>query len=311
MHLVQAAAPSSPARVLPPERGSLVVGAVQTRWHADPDEHAATLDDGVATAAAAGAQVVFLSELTLSRYPADTRPSGRPVDSAEELANGPTYAFAARAAAAHRVLVQASLYEAADTGDGLGYNTSILVDPSGAVLQRTRKLHIPRTAGYYEDQYFRPGPADGAYPVVGLDLPGSPRIGLPTCWDEWFGEVARAYALAGADVLAYPSAIGSEPDHPDFDTQPLWRATIVGHAIGNGLFMVVPNRWGDEGLLSFYGSSFIADPYGRVLVSAPRQGDAVLVAELDLDARRDWLDLFPFLATRRPDTYGPLVRPRE
>ena len=129
---------------------------------------------------------------------------------------------------------------------------------------------------------------------------------MPTCWDEWFPEVARLYALGGADLVVYPTAIGSEPDHPDFDTQPLWHKVIVGHAIANGLFVVVPNRTGREGNLTFYGSSFIADPYGRVLAEAPRDAEAVLVAELDLDQRRDWLTLFPFLQTRRPDTYGAL-----
>lgn len=107
--------------------------------------------------------------------------------------------------------------------------------------------------------------------------------------------------------MAYPTAIGSEPDHPDFDTEPLWRQVIIGHGIANGLFMVVPNRWGNEGAIEFYGSSFISDPYGRVLARAGRNTDEVLVAELDLDQRRDWLDLFPFLATRRPDTYDALV----
>src|SRR5690606_3084562 len=111
----------------------------------------------------------------------------------------------------------------------------------------------------------------------------------------------------GADLLAYPTAIGSEPDHPDFDTEPLWRQTIIGNGISNGLFMVVPNRWGDEGALEFYGSSFISDPFGRILARAPRDASAVLVATLDLDARRDWLSLFPFLRTRRPDTYQALT----
>jgi N-carbamoylputrescine amidase len=166
------------------------------------------------------------------------------------------------------------------------------------------------TAGYHEDTYFRPGPADGdPYPVHDHPLLGGARLGMPTCWDEWFGEVARAYALAGADVLVYPTAIGSEPDHPDFDTEPLWRQVIIGHGIENGLFMVVPNRWGDEGLVTFYGSSFVSDPYGRVLARAPRDASAVLVVDLDLQQRQDWLALFPFLRTRRPDAYGPLTRP--
>lgn len=296
------------ARVDASDRPTLTVGLVQTRWHADPSEHQAVLADGIAAAAAAGAEIVFLPELTLLRYPADTKPTGVASDIAELLTEGPTFRFAAEQAAAHNVIVHASLYEKADGPDGRGYNTAILVSPSGQLLARTRKTHIPVTAGYYEDHYFRPGPAQDAYPVTALPLASAARVGLPTCWDEWFPEVARAYSLGGAEVLAYPTAIGSEPDHPDFDTEPLWRQVITANAISSGLFMVVPNRWGDEGLLSFYGSSFICDPYGRVLVQAPRDEDATLVATLDLAQRSDWLELFPFLSTRRPDSYGALTQ---
>ncbi len=109
-------------------------------------------------------------------------------------------------------------------------------------------------------------------------------------------------------MLIYPTAIGSEPDHPDFDTQPLWERVIVANGIANGTFMVAVNRFGEEPPLTFYGSSFISDPYGRVLVQAPRDEAAVLVADLDLDQRGDWLELFPFLTTRRPDAYASLVR---
>ncbi len=302
------------ARVTDPDRTPLTVGLVQTRWHEDPDEHVAVLEDGVRSAADAGAEVVFLPELTLLRYPADVRAGDRPVEQAEPLEGGPTFALAARAAKENGVFVHASLYEReepedTDIEDGRGYNTAIMVSPDGELVGRTRKLHIPISAGYYEDTYFRPGPAASPYPVIDLALPSAPRIGLPTCWDEWFPEVARAYSLGGAEVLAYPTAIGSEPDHPDFDTQPLWRHVIVGNGITSGLFMVVPNRWGSEGVITFYGSSFISDPYGRVLVEAPREGDVALVATLDLAQRRDWLDLFPFLTTRRPDTYDVLVTP--
>lgn len=309
MKLIKAAPLPSLARVGEGDGREVTVGLVQMHWAADPQEHLDTLNDGVATAAAAGASVVFLPELTLSRYPADTKPEGIPADLTESLTDGPTFAFAAAAATEHGVFVHASLYERADpdgTGDGLGFNTAVLVGPSGRLVARTRKTHIPVTEGYLEDRYFRPGPADGAYPVhevTGLDL----RVGLPTCWDEWFPEVARMYGVQGADLLAYPTAIGSEPDHPDFDTQPLWQQVIVGHAIANGLFIVVPNRTGEEGTLRFYGSSFVVDPYGRVLVQAPRDEEAVLVAELDLDQGRDWLTLFPFFSTRRPDTYGGLT----
>jgi N-carbamoylputrescine amidase len=296
--------PESPARVDEPTRPPWRVGLVQHRWHADPSEHQAALAEGVAVAADAGARLVCLQELTLSPYFAIT-PGGPEAAGAvpEPLPGGPTSDFAAELAARHGVAVHASLYEQPDDG-GLGFNTAICVAPDGTLLARTRKTHLPVTAGYYEDRYFRPG--DSGYPVVAVD---GARLGFPTCWDEWFPEVARAYSLQGAEVIVYPTAIGSEPDHPGFDTEPLWEQVIRAHGITNGTFMVVPNRIGTEGPITFYGSSFVSDPYGRVLVQAPRDEPAVLVADLDLDQRRDWLDLFPFLTTRRPETYGPLVEP--
>ncbi len=302
--------PDSPARTRPPERRPLRVAAVQERWHPDPEQHRAALAAGVALAAAEGARLVCLQELTLSRYfAADPAGAGAAGIEPEPLPGGPTHRFAAELAARHGLHVHASLFERAEGGgeDPRGYNTAILVGPEGELRARTRKLHIPVTAGYHEDRYFRPGPAAGdPYPVLDLD---QARLGLPTCWDQWFPELARSYSLAGAELLVYPTAIGSEPDHPGFDTQPLWQRVIVANGIANGLFMVAVNRTGTEPPLSFYGSSFVSDPYGRVLVEAPREEPAVLVADLDLDQRRDWLELFPFLTTRRPDAYGALVEP--
>ncbi|WP_372791398.1 nitrilase-related carbon-nitrogen hydrolase [Paraconexibacter sp.] len=313
----------SPARVQDPVREPLRIGAVQHRWHADPEEHREALAEGVRMAAEEGARLVCLQELTLSPYFA-IRPDGPEAVGAEpeDLADGPTMTFAAETARATGVHVHASLYERADAEDGLGFNTAIVVAPDGELVARTRKLHIPITEGYFEDRYFRPGPgtdADAAFPVLEL---GEGHLGFPTCWDQWFPELARAYSLRGAEILVYPTAIGSEPDHPDFDTQPLWQQVIIGNGIANGTFMVAVNRIGTETMsapggagtttsITFYGSSFISDPYGRILVQAPRGEPAVLVADLDLDARRDWLELFPFLTTRRPDAYGPLVQPAE
>jgi len=298
--------PESLARTRSAERPPFRIAAVQHRWHPDPEEHEAALERGIRIAAEEGAKLVCLQELTLSRYFA-VDPAGPEAAGAEpeELPGGRTFEFAARMAAATGVHVHASLYERADGDDGLGFNTAIVVSPGGELAARTRKLHIPVTAGYHEDRYFRPGPGDAeAFPLVGL---GEVQLGLPTCWDQWFPEVARAYSLEGADVLVYPTAIGSEPDHPDFDTQPLWQHVIVGNGIANGVFMVAVNRIGEEPPLTFYGSSFISDPYGRILAQAPRDEPAVLVADLDLDQRRDWLELFPFLTTRRPDAYARLA----
>lgn len=285
------------------------MGAVQHRWHADPAEHRDALGRAVTMAAEAGARLVCLQELTLSRYFAiDPGGPGAAGAVPEPLPGGPTHAFITELAAATGTYVHGSLYETAGDG-GLGFNTAICVAPDGELVARTRKLHIPASPGYHEDRYFRPGQT--GYPVVGL--PGA-RLGFPTCWDQWFSEVARLYSLGGAEIIVYPTAIGSEPGHPGFDTQPLWEQVIVANGIANGTFMIAVNRIGTEGYqgtlgLSFYGSSFMSDPYGRVLVKAPRDRPAVLVADLDLDQRRDWLELFPLLATRRPDTYGDMTGP--
>jgi N-carbamoylputrescine amidase len=298
------AVPASPARVEEPTRAPFRIGAVQEAWHPDAGEHGAAIERGIAIAAGEGAQLVCLQELTLSPYFAivpDALEQAAAVS--EPIPGGPTTELAGRAAREHGIHVHASLYERADDG-GLGYNTAIVVGPGGDVIAKTRKLHIPVTAGYYEDKYFRPGDDEQGYPVVAL---GAARFGFPTCWDQWFPELARAYSLGGAEVIVYPTAIGSEPDHPDFDTQPLWERVITGNGIANGTFMVTVNRIGHEPPLTFYGSSFVSDPYGRVLVKAPRDEPAVLVADLDLDQRRDWLELFPFLRTRRPETYAALL----
>jgi N-carbamoylputrescine amidase len=310
-HVVASSGPRvSLARRRPAERGHFRIGLVQERWHADASEHEAALAAGIRRAAERGAQLVCLQELTLSRYFA-ADPGGPQAAGVEpeELPGGCTYTFAARLAGETGAHVHASLYERAtdSDGDGLGYNTAIVVAPGGELVARTRKLHIPVTAGYHEDRYFCPGPGPEAgdpYPLLELE---QARLGLPTCWDQWFPEVARAYSLEGADVLVYPTAIGSEPDFPDFDTEPLWEQVMRGNAISNGVFIVAVNRIGDEPPLRFYGSSFICDPYGRKLVQAPRDEPTVLVAELDLDQRHDWLELFPFLHTRRPDTYRRLA----
>lgn len=302
--------PDSPARVEAPTRAPLRVAGVQHRWHPDPAQHRAALAEGIAAAADAGAELVCCMELTLSRYFAvDLGGPGRVGAEPEPLLDGPTFAFAAEAARRHGVHVHASLWEADPAIAPRGWNTAIVVGPDGRLAAATRKAHIPVTAGYHEDRYFAPG--DSGFPVHHL---AGASVGLPTCWDQWFPELARAYALGGAELLVFPTAIGSEPDHPGFDTRPLWQQVMVGNAVANGLFVIAVNRVGTEPApggggpgLEFYGSSFIADPYGRVLVQAPRHEPAVIVADLDLDQRRDWLALFPFLTTRRPDAYEVLV----
>ncbi|MFD7784989.1 nitrilase-related carbon-nitrogen hydrolase [Streptomyces nojiriensis] len=292
----------SPGRTQPGEREPLRVGLVQMRWYADAAEHDNRLREGVALAAGQGATVVCLPELTRSPYFCNT--DDPMADGAarylEDVESGPTVALAAELATELGITVHASLYERAEDG-GLGYNTAVCVDSDGKLIARTRKNHIPAFPGYREDLCFRPG--DSGFPVVAHE---GARFGFPTCWDEWFPELARAYSLAGAEILVHPTAIGSEVDLPDFDTRPMWEHAISANGLANALFMIVPNRVGTEGRSTFYGSSFISDPYGRIMLRAPRDREAVLVADLDLDQRRDWLE-FGLMRTRRPGLYGSLT----
>ncbi|HEY1914068.1 MAG TPA: nitrilase-related carbon-nitrogen hydrolase [Streptosporangiaceae bacterium] len=297
----------SPAR-LPAASASaepqlLRAGLVQMCWQEDAAAHADAVRAGVRLAAAQGAQLVCLPELTLSPYfAAEKRLAAGAGAYLEDLPSGPTVRLATELATELGCAVHASLYEKPGDG-GLGYNTAICVGPDGTLLARTRKTHIPQFPGYHEDLCFRPG--DSGFPVI--EVAGA-RFGFPTCWDEWFPELARAYALQDAQVLVHPTAIGSEPELPRFDTAPLWQQAICANGLANALFMIVPNRVGAEGLITFYGSSFISDPYGRIVLRAPRDSPAVLVADLDLQQRADWLQ-FGLLRTRRPEVYGSLTEP--
>ena len=291
-------------RAEPPTRPLLRVGAVQCAWDPDAARHLEQLRHGVALAAAEGASVVLLQELTLSPYFChDANVDGALARYGEELETGPTITFAREMAAAHGIAVHASLYEC--TGDGRGFNTAICVDAGGGLVARTRKTHIPEFPYYHEDQYFEPG--DTGCPVT--EVAGA-NFAFPTCWDQWFPELARIASMDGAEVIVYPTAIGSEPNAPDADTQPMWQQMIAANGLANATFMVAVNRIGVEGPLSFYGSSFFSDPYGRIVVQASRDTPTVLVADLDLDQRRDWLT-FGLLYTRRPERYRRLAEPSD
>jgi N-carbamoylputrescine amidase len=284
---------------------TLRVAALQQRWHVNAAEHMDTLAEGIRLAATNGAVLVCLPELTLSPYFCSVAPGADTAVRGEDLPTGPTLAFVRAMASECGVAIQASLFE--DVPGTKGYNTAFVVGPNGALLGVTRKLHLPVTEGYYEDQYFDVGPASAqATPTYDV---GGATFAVATCWDQWFPELARLYGLQGTQVLAYPTAIGSEPGFPDFDSAPVWRHTMVAHGIANGLFIVAPNRYGTEGAITFYGSSFISDPFGRVLVEAPRDEAAVLVATLPLGQCEDWLSAFPFFAARRPDVYGAITAP--
>ena len=290
----------SPFRMGESTAPTLRLGAVQCAWHPDPDEHDAVLRSGVALAVEQGARAVMLQELTLSPYFCiEDDVVGALERFGEDLETGPTVALARALATHHGVAVHASLYER--TADDRGFNTAVCVEADGTLVTRTRKTHIPEFPFYHENHYFEPG--DSGCPVVPVQ---GVKFAFPTCWDQWFPELARAVSLDGAEVIVYPTAIGNEPHVPDIDTQPMWQQMIAANGLANATFMVAVNRIGTEGPLTFYGSSFISDPYGRIVVQAPRDRPAVLVADLDIGQRQDWLS-FGLMYTRRPAAYQRLM----
>ncbi len=185
------------------------------------------------------------------------------------------------------------------------YNSLAMIDDKGAVMGVYRKSHIPDGPGYQEKFYFRPG-------NTGFKVWPTPQatLGVGICWDQWYPEVARSMMLMGADILFYPTAIGTEPHDPDLDTSRLWRRAMIGHAVSNVVAVVAANRIGTEGGQHFYGHSFIADERGDILAEFGAEETGALVATLDLAAAKKHRAAFGFFRDRRPELYGRLVEDR-
>ena len=273
----------------------LTVGLVQQSWCVNAREHQDNLESGISEAAQKGATLVCLQELTLSPYFC-TRNDVDPKPYMEDLHNGPTAQFISQMAKRYSVAITASLFENA------GYNTAVAFNQSGDLSAVTRKQHIPSGEKYHEDYYFKPGDSD--YPVHTLC---GHKIAMPTCYDQWFPELSRIYGLKGADMIVYPTAIGAEPTAPGFDSQPMWQMVMQAQGIMANCFIIAVNRVGCEDGLSFYGSSFISSPTGKILAQASRDEAAVLVATLDFNEQELWGRLFPFAKQRQPETYHTLV----
>ncbi len=285
------------------------IGLVQT--HAD-DTREANLERTLALidqAAADGAQIVCLQELFLGPYFCQEEDHGE-FDRAEAVP-GPTTELLGRKAAEHGIVILASLFE--KRARGLYHNTLAVIDADGAYRGKYRKMHIPDDPRFYEKFYFAPGDAE--------DIEGAAatangfaawdtrfgRIGALVCWDQWYPEAARATALLGADILFYPTAIGTWHGEMEVKEEQLraWQAVQRGHAVANNVYTVAVNRVGTEGELDFWGHSFVFGPAGET-VAELGETEEVRVVELDLDRietqRRGW----PFFRDRRVDAYGGL-----
>ena len=264
----------------------------------DPSANVDRTEAKIREAAAAGAGIVCLQELFNARY----FPQKVDVDRyalAEPLPSPTTTRMQALAKELEVVLIVPIFEEARP---GVYFNSVVVYDADGAYLGKYRKTHIPDSPQYHEKFYFTPG--DLGYPVFQTRF-GVIAVGI--CWDEWFPEVARIFALAGAELLFYPSAIGSEPDRPGYSSAGAWKTVLCSHGITNGVFIAAVNRVGVEDDMEFYGESFVSDPFGNVIASAGSD-EEVLLADVDFSRNRELRELFHFLRDRRVDTYEPILR---
>jgi N-carbamoylputrescine amidase len=275
----------------------VTVGLVQLAWAGSVDAMQAQYRQLIPQAAEQGAALVCLPEFSLLPYFPGTRdPQG--FDYAETVGEGVSSRFFTEMAKAHGVTLIGSIFER----DGESYyDTALIYAPDGALTGATRKVHIPSGEGYYETDFFSGG---GAYPVWDT---GAAKVAAPTCYDQWFPELARIYSMNGAEYIFYPTAIGSEPTDPDMDSAEMWLTTMRAHAIANGVFVGAANRVGHENAVTFYGSSFICDPMGRVLAQAGRDTTEVITARLDPETMTRWRGLFPLMQQRMPHTYARLT----
>lgn len=277
----------------------LTVAALQLAFTNDMAANIAHVSDLVREAASKGAQVILPPELFEGEYFCRVEDEGlfanaKPVGEHEAV-------LAMRKLAAELgVYIPTSFFES----DGPHhYNSLAMIGPDGGVMGVYRKSHIPDGPGYEEKFYFRPG-------NTGFKVwPGpSATLGVGVCWDQWYPETARAMMLMGAEILFYPTAIGSEPHDADLDTSRLWRRAMVGHAVSNVVPVVAANRIGTEHGQHFYGHSFITDERGDLIAEFGADETGVLVATLDLDRVKRHRAAFGFFRDRRPELYGRLVK---
>jgi N-carbamoylputrescine amidase len=288
---------------------TLTLGLVQHTCTADRSANLAKTEAGIRDAVTAGAQLVLLQELHTGPYFCQTE-SAEYFDLAEAIP-GPSSEYLAGLARELDVVIVASLFER--RASGLYHNTAVVLDKAQGLVGSYRKMHIPDDPGYYEKYYFTPG--DLGFEPISTSVG---RLGVLVCWDQWYPEAARLMALAGAEILLYPTAIGWDEGDTREEQQRQWEAwqTVQrGHAIANGIPVAACNRTGHEpdpsGAttgIKFWGKSFIAGPQGEIIAQGPDNEEAVVLATVDLtrteQVRRSW----PYLRDRRIDAYQDLLK---
>jgi len=278
------------------------VGLVQMTCTADKEQNLQKAISKVREAAEKGAQIVCLQELFTSLYFCDEEDYDN--FKLAEAIPGPSSDALAALAGELNVVIIASLFE--KRAKGVYHNTTAVLDADGAYLGKYRKMHIPDDPGFYEKFYFTPG--DLGYKVFKTKYA---TIGVLICWDQWYPEAARITALMGAEILFYPTAIGwatSQDEDTNTEQYNAWQTIQRSHAVANGVHVVSVNRAGQEGELKFWGGSFVANPFGRVLYQASHTDEEIIVQELDLDKSDYYRSHWPFLRDRRIDSYQPIVK---
>lgn len=267
-----------------------------------PDQNVAAAAKFIEKAADDGGQVVCLQELFTGPYPCQAEDHAM-FDLAESIP-GPSTETLCEIARRREIVIVAPLFER--RAPGLYHNTVAVIDADGSIAGKYRKMHIPDDPLFYEKFYFTPGDL-GFAPIQTRYA----KLGVGICWDQWYPEAARLFALAGAEILLYPTAIGwidEEKDEFGDGQRDAWRTAMRAHAIANGIYLGAPNRVGIEGRLEFWGSSFVASPRGEVIAEGGTSTEGVITTDCQLGeidvVRTHW----PFLRDRRIDAYGGLVQ---
>jgi N-carbamoylputrescine amidase len=274
------------------------VAAIQCALGDSREENVARVERLVRKAAADGAQIILPPELFEGPYFC-RHEQEKFFDWSRPFEGNETIARFSKIARELNVVLPISFFERAGQAH---YNSLAMVDADGQVLGLYRKSHIPDGPGYEEKFYFRPG--DTGFKVWNTK---HARVGVGICWDQWFPETARAMALMGAEILFYPTAIGSEPHDPELDTRDPWQRAMIGHAVSNVMPVVAANRIGTEEGQTFYGSSFIANPRGDKIAELGRDEEGIVRAKFDLDHIRRTRGAWGFFRDRRPELYGVLA----
>ena len=279
---------------------TVAVGLVQMSCVPEPEKNLKKAIAKIGEAARKGAQIVCLQELFRSQY--FCQKEDTEFFQLAETIPGPTTDSLARVARQKRVVIVASVFE--KRAAGVYHNTAVIIDTNGKIVGKYRKMHIPDDPLYYEKFYFTPG--DLGFQTHDTS---AAKIGALVCWDQWFPEAARLTALSGSQFLFYPTTIGwlpGEKEEMNDAQHSAWEIIQRAHAIANGVYVVAVNRVGREGKLTFWGQSFVADPFGRIIAKASSNKEEVLVVKCDLtkidETRQNW----PFLRDRRIDFYMPL-----